>query len=274
MQRATATSVVLAPRSLRAVGGAGVVAGRGATALAATGRSGSLLERMMDTGAGFVLVVLPIVIGAGWFLLVRRHADVFAIAPVMVVTVNAVMAMPFAVARHQARPRRGGGTARPAVRGARHFRLDAAETHRLAGSEAGTRHGRRLRHGSVAGRSRRGRTVRQRFRADAALSASGTAWAATARRMPAGVALLLGLLCLALMMVADRFGREPASMTGDPRPAFALKACASAIPDMEMLFDADITPAAITAVMGPSGSGKSTLLDLIAGFRPRRRDAC
>ncbi len=44
-----------------------------------------------------MLVVPPIVIGAGWFLLLRHSADVFAIAPVMVVTVNAVMAMPFAI---------------------------------------------------------------------------------------------------------------------------------------------------------------------------------
>ncbi|MER9448982.1 thiamine/thiamine pyrophosphate ABC transporter permease [Mesorhizobium sp. M0254] len=57
----------------------------------------SLLEHATDTGAGFVLVVPPIVIGAGWFLLLRTVSDVFAIAPVMVVTVNAVMAMPFAI---------------------------------------------------------------------------------------------------------------------------------------------------------------------------------
>ena len=33
-----------------------------------------------------------------------------------------------------------------------------------------------------------------------------------------------------------------------------------------MRFDAEFSPAAITAVMGPSGSGKSTLLNLVAGF--------
>lgn len=49
----------------------------------------------MDTGAGFVLVIPPIVIGAGWFVLLRQSTDVLALAPVMVVTVNAVMAMPF-----------------------------------------------------------------------------------------------------------------------------------------------------------------------------------
>lgn len=57
----------------------------------------SLLEHATDTGAGFVLVVPPIVVGAGWFLLLRGFTDVFAIAPLMVVTVNAVMAMPFAI---------------------------------------------------------------------------------------------------------------------------------------------------------------------------------
>lgn len=57
----------------------------------------SLLERLLDTGAGFVLVVPPIVIGAGWFVLLRGTGQLFSIAPVMVVTVNAVMAMPFAL---------------------------------------------------------------------------------------------------------------------------------------------------------------------------------
>ena len=57
----------------------------------------SLLEHATDTGAGFVLVVPPIVLGAGWFLALRGVTDVFAIAPIMVVAVNAVMAMPFAI---------------------------------------------------------------------------------------------------------------------------------------------------------------------------------
>ncbi|WP_411969589.1 thiamine/thiamine pyrophosphate ABC transporter permease [Mesorhizobium sp. CA10] len=69
-------------------------------ALALRGRAGGamgLLEHAADTGAGFVLVVPPIVLGAGWFLALRHVTDVFAIAPAMVVAVNAVMAMPFAV---------------------------------------------------------------------------------------------------------------------------------------------------------------------------------
>jgi thiamine transport system permease protein len=61
------------------------------------GRIG-LAETLADRGASLVLVVPPIVIGAGWFvLMLALGLDAFAIAPVMVVAVNAVMAMPFAV---------------------------------------------------------------------------------------------------------------------------------------------------------------------------------
>ncbi|MEX0346631.1 MAG: thiamine/thiamine pyrophosphate ABC transporter permease [Rhizobiaceae bacterium] len=59
--------------------------------------SATLAERLCDGGASMILVVPPIVIGAGWFVLARHAGDVFAIAPVMVVTVNAAMAMPFVV---------------------------------------------------------------------------------------------------------------------------------------------------------------------------------
>jgi len=69
-----------------------------------TARSSSragLLARLLEWAAGngalFVLVVPPTVIGAGWFILLLPAGMVFAAAPVMVVAVNAVMAMPFAV---------------------------------------------------------------------------------------------------------------------------------------------------------------------------------
>lgn len=51
----------------------------------------------LDSGASLVLIIPPIVIGAGWFILLRQVTDVFTIAPFMVISVNAVMAMPFAV---------------------------------------------------------------------------------------------------------------------------------------------------------------------------------
>ncbi|MCO6388225.1 thiamine/thiamine pyrophosphate ABC transporter permease [Aliihoeflea sp. 40Bstr573] len=65
--------------------------------VARRGGPAGLLERAMDTGAGFVLVVPPIVVGAGWFILLRQSGNVLALAAPMVVAVNAVMALPFAL---------------------------------------------------------------------------------------------------------------------------------------------------------------------------------
>ncbi|MHB2267692.1 thiamine/thiamine pyrophosphate ABC transporter permease [Aliihoeflea sp. PC F10.4] len=61
------------------------------------GRRPGLLERAMDTGAGFVLVIPPIVVGAGWFILLRNTGNVLLYAAPMVVAVNTVMALPFAL---------------------------------------------------------------------------------------------------------------------------------------------------------------------------------
>jgi thiamine transport system permease protein len=47
--------------------------------------------------SSLILVVPPVVIAAGWFMVIRRFADVYAAAPVMVVTINAAMAVPFAI---------------------------------------------------------------------------------------------------------------------------------------------------------------------------------
>jgi thiamine transport system permease protein len=68
-------------------------------ALAARRRSGraALAERAADLGPLAALVVPPIVIGAGWFVLLRQTGGVFAAAPSMVAATNAVMAMPFAM---------------------------------------------------------------------------------------------------------------------------------------------------------------------------------
>jgi thiamine transport system permease protein len=95
---ATATSLVLAilAATLSVVLALSLASARQALASGA-GTRGGLLERLTDAGASFVLVVPPIVIGAGWFVLLRRSTDVLSLAPVMVVTVNALMAMPFAL---------------------------------------------------------------------------------------------------------------------------------------------------------------------------------
>ena len=49
-----------------------------------------------ETGGSVILVMPPIVIGAGWFVLLRPVADVFALAPLLVVVINALMAIPYA----------------------------------------------------------------------------------------------------------------------------------------------------------------------------------
>jgi len=97
--RAAATSLVLAVLSavLAVAVSWALAAGRHTLASVRKRHPAGMLERMMDSGAGFVLVVPPVVIGSGWFMLLRQSVDVLALAPVMVVTVNAAMAMPFAI---------------------------------------------------------------------------------------------------------------------------------------------------------------------------------
>jgi thiamine transport system permease protein len=56
------------------------------------------LFRMCAAGASsLVLLVPPIVLGAGWFVLLRNQVDVFALAPVIVIVINAMMALPFVI---------------------------------------------------------------------------------------------------------------------------------------------------------------------------------
>ena len=99
VRQATLTSAVLAFLSalLSLALALSLIMARRALSLSRRAGARTLLEHATDTGAGFVLVVPPIVIGAGWFLLLRTVSDAFAIAPIMVVAVNAVMAMPFAL---------------------------------------------------------------------------------------------------------------------------------------------------------------------------------
>jgi thiamine transport system permease protein len=161
------------------------------------------LEQLMDTGTGFVLVIPPIVIGAGWFILLRHSGNVFSAAPVMVVTVNAVMAVPFAM--RAIRPAHDAASAR-------HERLCASL--------------------GISGLARL-RLVDWPVLRKPLLTAFAFAMALSlgdlgvialfgsneVQTLPylllarmgsyrtqdaAGLALMLGLLCLALMMIADR----------------------------------------------------------------------
>ncbi|MEP9386094.1 thiamine/thiamine pyrophosphate ABC transporter permease [Mesorhizobium sp. KR9-304] len=98
VRRATATSIVLAVLSAVLSVSIALSLAAARQALARRHAKGAgFLESAAGTGAGFVLVVPPVVIGAGWFVLLRHTEFLFAAAPVMVVAVNAVMAMPFAI---------------------------------------------------------------------------------------------------------------------------------------------------------------------------------
>lgn len=50
-----------------------------------------------ESGGSLILVMPPIVLGAGWFILLRGLGDGFALAPAVVVTINGLMALPYAL---------------------------------------------------------------------------------------------------------------------------------------------------------------------------------
>jgi thiamine transport system permease protein len=116
---ATLTSVALAlvSAALAVAAALSLALARRSAAARRNARSMPLLERLFDHGASYVLVVPPVVIGAGWFVLLLHTGLVFSAAPLMVASVNAMMAMPFALR-----------AIRPAAdaAGARHDRLCAA----------------------------------------------------------------------------------------------------------------------------------------------------
>jgi thiamine transport system permease protein len=207
--KATATSLVLAILAalLSALLSLSLVMARRALQLQRRAGQPTLLERLTDTGAGFVLVVPSIVIGAGWFILLRHTGDVFLLAPLMVVTVNAVMAMPFAV--RAIRPAYDAASERHeklctllGIAGRDRFRLiDLPALRRplftaLAFAMA-------LSLGDLG--------IIALFGSDAVqtlpyllLARMGSYRTADA----AGLALMLGLLCLAFITLADRLGRN------------------------------------------------------------------
>ena len=209
VQRATMTSIVLAALSATLATALSLSLVMARWALAGSRRSDNktLLKWFTDTGAGIVLVVPPIVIGAGWFVLVRQSANVFALAPLMVVTVNAVMATPFDVR-----------AIRPAY--------DAAnERHERLCAQLGISGWSRLR---LIDWPVLRRPLATAFAFAMVLSLGDLGVIAlfgsdAVQTLPylllarmgsyrtddaAGLALMLGLLCLTLMMFADRLGRE------------------------------------------------------------------
>jgi thiamine transport system permease protein len=54
-----------------------------------------LFRLSLSAASSLILLVPPVVLGAGWFVLLRGRLDVFSAAPVIVVVINAFMALPF-----------------------------------------------------------------------------------------------------------------------------------------------------------------------------------
>lgn len=98
--RAAVTSFIIATVSALIallMAGAIVVARQAAEAAARRRVAVRGFRTALSGASSLILLVPPVVLGAGWFLLLRGRVDVFAAAPFVVVAVNALMALPFVV---------------------------------------------------------------------------------------------------------------------------------------------------------------------------------
>lgn len=209
VQRAALTSLVLASISavLAVALSWSLAAGRKRLAASRRGGSPKLLEWAMDSGASFVLVVPPIVIGSGWFMLLRQSTDVLALAPVMVATVNAVMAMPFAIrvirpAHDTAAEQNDRLCAQLGLSGWNRFRLIDWPVMRRAVMTA-LIFAMALSLGDLGVIALFGSNAVQTL-PYLLLASMGSYRTADA----AGLALILGVICLALMLLSDRLGKD------------------------------------------------------------------
>lgn len=211
VHEATTTSIVLAvlSSSLSVAMALSLVAARRAVS-ARRGWLARLFGWIAGTGAGFVLVVPPIVIGAGWFIMLRHSGLVFAAAPVMVVMVNAVMAMPFAIrairpAYEAAGERNDRLCAQLGIAGWNRARLIDWPALRLP-MATGLAFSMALSLGDLG--------VIALFGSDSVQTLPYLLLARIGSYRTddaAGLALLLGLLCLSLIFLADRLGARGTS---------------------------------------------------------------
>jgi thiamine transport system permease protein len=209
--RAGLTSVVLAiPAALLAVVlSLALVACRRALEYGRRERPASWLEFVSGSGASLVLVLPPTVIGAGWFVILLRFGDVYGAAPAMVIAVNALMAMPFVVR-----------VVRPAYDAA------SARNERLCGALGIAGWSRlRLIDGPVLSRPLGTALAFAMALSLGDLGVIALFGSDGVQTLPyllmqrmgsyrtedaAGIALLLGTLCLGLMLVSDRLGKASA----------------------------------------------------------------
>jgi len=63
--------------------------------LKATNGASHYFTRLVNFTSSIILVMPAIVLGSGWFILLHRYGDVFSFAPVLVIVINALMALPF-----------------------------------------------------------------------------------------------------------------------------------------------------------------------------------
>ena len=60
-------------------------------------RGHHLAGRLVELAGSLILVIPPLVLASGLFLLLRRYADVFSLALLLTILINALMGLPFAV---------------------------------------------------------------------------------------------------------------------------------------------------------------------------------
>ncbi|MEI3852358.1 thiamine/thiamine pyrophosphate ABC transporter permease ThiP [Ensifer sp. CCNWLY38] len=116
VHRALMTSAAIALASALASVAMAAMMIRAAATVTAPRHAGALahgLAGAIGASTSLILLVPPVVLGAGWFLLLRPFGDVARFAPVIIVAINALMALPFvhrilapAMATHAARSER------------------------------------------------------------------------------------------------------------------------------------------------------------------------
>jgi thiamine transport system permease protein len=160
-----------------------------------------------ETGGSLILVMPPIVIGAGWFVLLRPVADVFALAPILVIVINALMAIPYAsrILAPRSPKRRKATTGCAPASGFRAGTASGASTGRRSSARWGWRSPSPWRCRSATSAPSRC-SGRKSVRTLPLLLLQRMSSYRTADA--AGLAGLLALLCLGLMWAADAaFGR-------------------------------------------------------------------
>jgi thiamine transport system permease protein len=99
-RRAAMTSLLIAVASASLAILVSIALIRARRAIAVDRHAGYAMKALfiaMGGGSSFVLLVPPVVLGSGWFLLLRPFGDVAMFAPVLVPVINMLMALPFVI---------------------------------------------------------------------------------------------------------------------------------------------------------------------------------